>query len=54
MAWSFTQDSPVYLQIAKRLIMSVLAVGVLYPFTGILLSPHACRTCHVAEFGLCC
>ena len=25
MAWSFTQDSPVYLQIAKRIIMSVLA-----------------------------
>ena len=39
MAWSFTQDSPVYLQIAKRIIMSVLAGGVLYPFTGILLSP---------------
>lgn len=31
-----------------------VAVGVLYPFTGILISPHACRTCHVAEFGLCC
>lgn len=25
MAWNFTQDSPVYLQIAKRIIMSVLA-----------------------------
>ena len=25
MAWNFTQDSPVYLQIAKRIIMSVLS-----------------------------
>ncbi len=25
MAWSFTQDSPVYLQISKRIIMSVLS-----------------------------
>ncbi len=25
MAWSFTQDSPVYLQIAKRITMSVLS-----------------------------
>ncbi|MBO5321926.1 MAG: GntR family transcriptional regulator [Clostridia bacterium] len=25
MAWSFTQDSPVYLQIAKRIITSVLS-----------------------------
>lgn len=25
MAWNFTQDSPVYLQISKRIIMSVLS-----------------------------